>query len=192
MRVSPTLLVATLLLSACGTRHAAGNAATGTAEGNAAAPVAAAGSEEDGSHLPKDFARLPMKEFMGHVMQNGGNGIWRWQGYINDKNGERSLFPKDDKDWEDAESGGLTLAELTNVLLMPGRRIDDPKWDAAVAGVRAVALKAAAAAEKHDKDAFFAAGGELDEACDDCHKQFIPNFVGPPGDSAGAPPAKTG
>ncbi len=71
MRASRTLLMAALLLSACGTRHAAGNAATGVVDGgNAATPVAAA--SEDGSHLPKDFARLPMKEFMGHVMQNGG------------------------------------------------------------------------------------------------------------------------
>jgi len=181
MRMSKSVLIAVLLLGACGTK---------ATQGNAAAPAAATASEESG-HLPADFARLPMKEFMGHVMQNGGEGIWRWQGFINDEKGERSLFPKDDKEWEDAESGALTLAELTNVLLMPGRRIDDPKWDAAVAGVRAVALKAATAAEKHDKDAFFAVGGELDEACDECHKQFIPNFVGPPSASPGASPAKT-
>jgi len=185
MRASRTLLVATLLLSACGTRHAAGNAATGAGERDAGSPAATVAD-----HLPKDFAKLPMKEFMGHVMQAGGEGIWRWQGYIADSKGERSLFPTDDKEWEDAESGGLLLAELTNVLLMPGRRIDDPKWDAAVAGVRAVAQKAASAAEKHDKEGFFAAGGELDEACDVCHRQFIPDFVGPPGDSAGAPSTK--
>ena len=180
MRMSKSVLIAALLLGACGTK---------ATQGNAAAP-AAASTSADGSHLPADFARLPMKEFMGHVMQNGGEGIWRWQGFINDEKGERSLFPKDDKEWEDAESGALTLAELTNLLLMPGRRIDDPKWDKAVAGVRALALKAATAAEKHDKDGFFAVGGELDEACDECHRQFIPDFVGPPSGSPGAPPAK--
>ena len=179
MRMSKSVLIAALLLGACGTK---------ATQGNAAAPAVATGA--DGSHLPADFARLPMKEFMGHVMQNGGEGIWRWQGFINDEKGERSLFPKDDKEWEDAESGALTLAELTNLLLMPGRRIDDPKWDKAVAGVRALALKAATAAEKHDKDGFFAVGGELDEACDECHRQFIPDFVGPPSGSIGASPAK--
>ncbi|MBO9579937.1 MAG: hypothetical protein J7498_03515 [Sphingobium sp.] len=181
MRMSKSVLIAVLLLGACGTK---------ATQGNAAAPAATTASG-DGSHLPADFARLPMKEFMGHVMQNGGEGVWRWQGFVADEKGERSLFPKDDKEWEEAESGALTLAELTNLLLMPGRRIDDPKWDAAVAGVRALALKAATAAEKHDKDAFFAVGGELDEACDECHKQFIPNFVGPQSANPGAPPAKT-
>jgi hypothetical protein len=176
MRASNSILIAALLLGGCGAKTTAD-------AGNSAAPPVATTAAGDGSHLPGDFAKLPMKEFMGHVMQNGGEGIWRWQGFVNDEKGERSLFPKNDKDWEDAESGALTLAELTNLLLLPGRRIDDPKWDKAVADVRAVALKAAAAAEKHDQDGFFAVGGELDEVCDNCHKQFIPNFVGP-----GAPP----
>lgn len=177
---SRSLMVAVLLLSACGTKHSAGNAAP---PGGSSAITTAA---REASHLPADFARLPMKEFMGHVMQHGGDGIWKWQGYINDGKGMRSLFPKNEEEWEEAESGALTLAEITNLLLMPGRRIDDPKWDAAVAGVRAVALKAAAAAEKHNAKAFFDAGGELDVACDNCHRQFIPDFAGPPGEATGA------
>jgi len=130
--------------------------------------------------LPQDFARLPMKEFMGHVMQFSGDQVWRWQGFINDEQGERSLFPKTDAEWEEAESGALALAEMTNVLLMPGRRIDDPDWDKAVAGVRKVALEAADASEHHDADALFRIGGELDEACESCHVRFIPDYKGPP------------
>jgi len=185
MRPSHGVLIATLLLAACGPKTSGGDQLP---TGNAAVPSAASGGDE-GGHLPKDFAYLPMKEFMGHVMQFTANQFWRWQGFVNDKGGERSLYPKTDQDWEDAESGARTLAEMTNVLLMPGRRIDDPKWDAAVAGVRKLALEGATAAEKHDPDAMFKIGGELDEACDDCHKQFIPNFVGPPTDSVGAGPA---
>jgi hypothetical protein len=183
MRASNGVLIAALALAACGPKASTGNAAAPT-------PAAASASDE-GGHLPADFARLPMKEFMGHVMQFTANQFWKWQGFINDEKGERSLYPKTDEEWEEAESGALTLAEMTNVLLMPGRRIDDPRWDKAVAGVRALALQGAQAAEKHDKDGLFKVGGALDEACDDCHKQFIPNFVGPPSDSAGAPPTKT-
>lgn len=186
MRPSNGILIATMLLAACGTKSTSGNQASA---GNGATPVAASSGSDEASHLPKDFAYLPMKEFMGHVMQFTANQYWKWQGFVNDKNGERSLYPKTDADWEEAESGARTLAEMTNVLLMPGRRIDDPKWDAAVAGVRKLALEGADAAEKHNSELMFKVGGELDEACDDCHKQFIPNFVGPPTDSAGAGPA---
>lgn len=138
---------------------------------------AAKGGRDDAPY----YTALPMSEFMPHVMQYAGDGVWKRQGYINDKNGERSLFPKNDAEWEEAESAALALAEVTNVLLIPGRRVPDPAWDKAVAAVRVVALKAASAAEKKDADAWFAAGGELDVACDVCHARFDPKFIASPG-----------
>lgn len=124
------------------------------------------------------FASLPLNELMPHVMQYAGDGIWKRQGYIVNATGEHSLFPKNDEEWEDAESGARTLAEVTNTLLVPGRRVPEADWDNAVLAVRKVALKAAAAAEKHDKEAWFAAGSELDEACDVCHVKYDPTFKG--------------
>jgi hypothetical protein len=151
----------------------AGNPDAGQMSPAEKAARAAAG--KTGDDAPYD-TKLPLNEFMPHVMQYAGDGIWKRQGYITDKNGERSLFPKNDQEWEDAESASLALAEMTNVLLIPGRRVPDPKWDAAVLAVRKVAMQAAAAAEKKDPDAFFEAGGALDEACDVCHVQFDPSF----------------
>jgi len=126
------------------------------------------------------FTKLPLGEFMPHVMQYAADGVWKRQGFITDKTGEHSLFPKNDEEWEQAESAARTLAEVTNVLLIPGRRVPDPAWDKAVVGVRTVALEAAEAAEKKDKDAFFKAGGDLDVACDVCHVRFDPNFQSAP------------
>jgi hypothetical protein len=126
------------------------------------------------------YTSLPLNELMPHVMQYAGDGIWKRQGFRSDKSGVHSLFPKTDEEWEEAESAGRTLAEVTNTLLVPGRRVPEPAWDAAVIHVRNVALKAAAAAEKHDKDAFFAAGSELDQACDDCHVRYDPTFRNQP------------
>jgi len=155
----------------------AGNAAQANAAADQVSPAEqAARNAPAGDDDAPYYTKLPLKEFMPHVMQYAGDGIWKRQGFITDKNGERSLFPKNDEEWEEAESGALTLAEMTNVLLIPGRRVPDPEWDRAVVGVREVALKAAAAAEKHDEDAFFKAGGDLDVACDACHIRFDPSF----------------
>jgi predicted small lipoprotein YifL len=160
-----------LALAACGQ--------SGSADKPAADKVAKTAVAAGGDTAPY-HAEMPLNEFMPHVMQYAGDGIWKRQGWRVDKTGEHSLFPKNDEEWEDAESGALTLAEVTNLLLLPGRRIAEPQWDSAVAGVRTVALKAAAAAEKKDADAFFAAGGELDEACDVCHIRYDPTFKGKP------------
>ena len=171
------LPVLTLALACCSAQHNT----PAQAKGSAASDTAAASRNVYGQPLrmaddaPYD-AKMPLSEFMPHVMQYAGDGVWKWQGYVANSTGEHSLFPKNDEEWEQAESGARTLAEVTNLLLLPGRRVDDPAWDKSVLSVRAVALKAAAAAEKHDKDAFFAAGGELDVACDECHVKFDPSF----------------
>ncbi|WP_404711635.1 hypothetical protein [Sphingomonas sp. MMS24-J13] len=137
-----------------------------------AARAAASGANDNAPY----YLKLQLKEFMPHVMQYAGDGIWKRQGFITDKTGEHSLFPKNDREWEDAESAARTLAEVTNVLLIPGRRVPDPNWDKAVLEVRKVALQAADAAERKDQDAWFKAGSDLDEACNVCHKQFDPTF----------------
>jgi hypothetical protein len=132
--------------------------------------------KQQSASVPYDTS-LPLKEFMAHAMQYAGDGIWKQQGTLRDATGDHSLFPQNAAQWEEAESASLALKEMTNVLLIPGRRIDEPQWDQAVLGVRAVAERAAKAAERHDKDAFFKAGGDLDEACEACHKRYDPTVA---------------
>jgi len=175
MRKVGPFLIATLLLAACSPAPESGEAdgADGDAFSSAADPV-----------------QLPMDEFMAHVVQFSAANVWKWQGFVTDASGERDLSPKTDQDWEDAESASLTLAEVTNMLMTADRRVDDPRWDAAVAQVREVALKEAAAAEKKDYDAYFEAGGELDGACESCHVHFAPGFTAPPDLKLPPPPGQ--
>lgn len=164
---------ATLLgLSAC-------NKAPSTNSSSGKQTPAATALPAAGKSPPYDVT-LPMPELMAHVVQHAGDGVWKWQGEILDKTGEHSLYPKNDAEWEEAESASLSLAEITNLLLLPGRRVDSPEWDQAAAEVRRIALDAAHAAERHDKRAFLAAGSSLNEACDTCHKRFDPNFEASP------------
>jgi len=117
---------------------------------------------------------LPMKRYMADVMQHAAQDIYRRQGYVSDKAGTRSLFPKSDAEWTDAQNAGLVVAETTNELLIPGRRVDEPEWYKGVAVVRAAGLQVAAAAAKKDEDAFLDAAGKLDETCQVCHARYAP------------------
>ncbi len=119
------------------------------------------------------YTSLPLKELMHHVIDYSAEGVWKWEGWVSDKNGQRALFPTNDEEWEQAESAALTLAEVTNVLLLPGRRVDDPRWSAAVEKVRNSALAVAKAAEDRDQDRFFHTGSGLDDACESCHLAFV-------------------
>lgn len=159
-----------LALTDCA-RSPAGPQATDNSGAATTLPTVAADSS-----VPYE-TKLPLKELMGHVMQYAGDGIWKRQGSISDTTGEHDLYPKTKAEWEDAESASLALVQMTNVLLLPGRRVDEPNWTNAVLKVRAVAQEAADAAEAQDKDAFFKAGGELDEACESCHVHYMPDYI---------------
>jgi hypothetical protein len=100
--------------------------------------------------------------------------VWKRQGYVTDAKGFRSLFPKNDEEWKEAENASLLLAEVTNVLLIPGRRVNEQPWSDGVTAVRLTALKLAASARNKDEDAFMTAGSELNDACYACHKRYAP------------------
>jgi len=128
----------------------------------------------DAPHL----VELPMRPYMQRVFQTAAENVWAWQGYITDENGMRSLYPKNEEEWQKAENASLLLADMTNNLLIPGRRIDEPEWDKAVLQVRGVALKAAAAAGEKNQDKFTAATSELFDACQACHVRYDPTMQG--------------
>jgi hypothetical protein len=149
--------------------------------------ASACGRDEAGNEA--EAAPMPMQEFMVHVIAYNANNLWKWQGWSQGPEGETSLFPKTDEEWEMAESAGLSLSELSNLLLLPGRRLEDDKWQPYVLGMRKAAGDAAAAAEQHNPDALFEASGRLQEACAACHYHYAPHLEPPPL-KVDAPPAQ--
>jgi hypothetical protein len=146
----------------------------------AGAPVAGMGivTAED---FKTDYA---LKEVMGHAVDFAAFGVWNNQGWLINAEGTHELFPTDDAGWHNAESAAITLAEISNVLLLPGRpQNDDRRWVDAAHQLHDAAMDAQKTAEARDKQAFFDAGGEIYEACVTCHNHFVQ------GDAAG-PAAK--
>jgi hypothetical protein len=119
-------------------------------------------------------AKLPLNEFMAHVLEYNAMNVWKWQGFILNEKGKRTLEPKTPEEWEQAEGAALTLVELTEPLLhKPGPR-DGKKWRERVLEFRAAATDAAKAAEAQNVGAFEAAGDRLNVACMECHYAFAP------------------
>jgi len=144
------------------------------------------GGAGDEANNQAEAAPIPMQEFMAHVINYSAANLWKWQGWTQGPAGEQSLFPKTDEEWEMAEGAALTLSELSNLLLLPGRGLDDPNWRPRVLAMRKAAGDAAAAAERHNPDALFEAAGRLQESCAACHYAFAPHLEPPPSDAGGA------
>lgn len=129
---------------------------------------------------PKYDTQTSVAEFMGHVMDPAADAVWTRAGYVVTAEGETELFPKTDEEWEAVEVGAYTLIEAGNTLLLPGRLRDEPQWAASVAQLAAAARQTQAAALAKDKDAVFAGGAAIFQACLSCHSTFV------------TPPAPTG
>lgn len=135
--------------------------------------VGAAGTAGSGDKTPYHIA-MPMRELMTQVISGSAQKIWDRQGYISDEKGFRSLFPRSNKEWKDAENEANQLAEFTNILLLPGRRVEEQAWTDAVVKTRMAALKLAELSRKKNEDEFMAAGVDLNDGCAACHQKYAP------------------
>ena len=134
-----------------------------------AGPVAATAAA-----MPEFKTEIEMKDLMAHVVDPAAWGIWHNQGAFYDDTGEHELYPTTDEGWTAAESSAMTLAEVSNLLLLPGRPVDDDKrWVEYAHGMHDASMKAQKAALARDKQAFFDAGGEIYTFCTACHSHYV-------------------
>jgi hypothetical protein len=153
-------------------------ACTRTPDGSADSTPGAAsggGANNMGAATIADFKTAnPLKEVMGHAIDFNAFGVWHRQGWIIDAEGVHELFPTTEEEWTNAESAAISLAELSNVLLLPNRPKDDKRaWVDNAHALYDAAMKAQAAAAKKDKQAFFDAGGDIYNACTQCHNRYV-------------------
>lgn len=82
--------------------------------------------------------------------------------------------PTTDEQWVAVERAALELAESGNLLLIPGRAVDNGDWTNYSHMLIDTASKAYAAAQAKDIDGVSDAGNAIYEACEGCHKKYMP------------------
>ncbi len=98
--------------------------------------------------------------------------IWESAGYIITAEGERDLSPTTDAGWERVRNSAALVAEVGNLLMMPGRSAGGD-WLGYSQRLTRSGERAMATAVARDKDALFEAGGEIYRACQACHEQYL-------------------
>lgn len=89
--------------------------------------------------------------------------------------------PTTDDQWVSVERAALTLAESGNLLLVPGRAVDEGEWSRFSRMLIDSAAQAYAAAQAKDIDGVSEAGNAIYEACEGCHKKYLPQPAAPAG-----------
>ena len=156
---------------------------------------------------------------MKGIVDPSSAAIWDAVSTESGPKGEIEKAPKTEEEWAKLESQALTLAEVANLLKMPGRQVAKPDeantksqpdapeltpvqieekinkdraaWDKRADALQETAIKAMAAAKAHDKDAVLNVGEEIDNACESCHKVYwYPDEKIPSVPASGAPASK--
>lgn len=106
---------------------------------------------------------------MQWVMDPAVDRLWDNSGWIITQEGTQDLTPANEETWLAMQHSAAVVAESGNLLLMPGIAKDEGAWRDISLGLIEAGLKAKAAAEAQDADAFFEAGGLIYRVCLSCH-----------------------
>lgn len=122
---------------------------------------------------------LPVKEVMAHIVDPASQVFWRSSGDVVTEAGTQSLTPTTTEGWIAAENGAATVAEAGNLLMLPGRALDDGDWMKYSRQLTERALEARAAAEARDPVKMFQTGADLYQVCVACHGKYVMGAAAP-------------
>jgi hypothetical protein len=88
-------------------------------------------------------------------------------------NGVLENPPKTEEQWETIEHGAIALAESANLLLLPGRAMDNGEWVKLTHALSDAAIRARNAALAKNVDQLLDAGGVVYETCTACHAKYL-------------------
>ena len=113
-----------------------------------------------------------VRQTMEWILDPSADVLWDSAGTIITAEGESELAPTTDEGWDNVRNHAAIVAETGNLLRMPGRSAG-VDWNEFAQGLVAAGQRAIEAAEAHDSDALFDAGGQLYRVCLGCHQQYL-------------------
>ena len=160
----------------------------------------AAGCQRKNADVPIAPPFLPdatIKDLMLNVVDTSADVVWLSVTAVQDERGLTEIRPRNDDEWNKVKGGAITLAEAANLLMIPGRHVARPgeksetpgvelepqemevminqdrdSWNERAKALHMAALNALQAAEAHDADKIFEVGEQIENACENCHRQY--------------------
>jgi hypothetical protein len=102
--------------------------------------------------------------------------VWESVATIFTKQGVEERRPRTEAEWANVRNHAMMLTEAGNLLMMPPRAKDGDQWMKMAQRLIDTSSVALRAAEAHNVDQLLLIGGEIDEACENCHKKYWPNY----------------
>jgi len=115
--------------------------------------------------LPKDFVDVPeLKDVMESMVMQNAAILWKITG--------KEDSPVTDDGWEQLDYAAIAIIETTKFLRVSDLSKDDEEWPKRLDGLVAAITSAREAIKERDGDKLFDVGGQIEEACATCHKEY--------------------
>jgi hypothetical protein len=118
---------------------------------------------------------LSVRDVMRHIVNPAAETYWAHTGVIDDEKGSNDRTPTTQAGWDQTVNAAAQVAEAGNLLMMDGRARDPGgPWMKYAKALNAAGMAGMAAASAKDHDKTFEAGGDIYDACFNCHGKYIP------------------
>ena len=117
------------------------------------------------------------KLLMQAVIDPMADVVWESVKTIVTSKGTEEIRPKTEEDWTNVRNAAVALTESGNLLMPVPRAKDGGEWMKASQQLIATGEAAIRAADSKNADRLFTVGGDIYEACSNCHRQYIDAIV---------------
>jgi mono/diheme cytochrome c family protein len=122
---------------------------------------------------------LGIVEFMNQVVDPTADELWATAGWVNSADGYYELYPTTDEEWNRVRQHAAMIVEIGNMLALPGRAVEDERWQVYAQGISSAGIMAMNAAAEQNEEDYFQAGARLYSVCSACHQAFNPDIASP-------------
>jgi hypothetical protein len=155
---------------------------------------------------PEYTPTATIKDIMMSVVDPNADVVWLAVTTVQSAKGTVDTAPKNDEEWKKVRQGAIALTEASNLLIMPGRHVAAPgeksetpgvelepsemealinkdraSWEMRAKKLHEAGVAVLQAIDAKDSQKVFEVGEQIEQACENCHRQYwYPNEQIPP------------
>ena len=117
------------------------------------------------------------KLLMQAVVDPNADIIWEAVKTIDTPAGTEDVRPKTDEQWVAVRNSAVAVAEAGNLLMLVPRAKDGGEWMKRAQEMIDTGERAIKAAEAKNASQLFTVGGDIYDACSNCHREYMDAIV---------------
>lgn len=114
-----------------------------------------------------------VRQIMTAITGPAANTVYNSVGTVVSAQGVKETAPQNDEEWTALAATAAALVESGNLMLTPGRAIDNGDWVKMTQDMIEKGKLVIKAAEAKSTEGILASGSDLNVTCDNCHARYL-------------------